>query len=61
MVIGIFSLVCFIGLMSFFWRLSGEKKFFTKLCVTGGLSLVLTVLCAFGAAKELASLKFLFS
>jgi hypothetical protein len=62
MVLGIFFLIVFIGLSIFFYKLSNDiPKWWTRLCVTVVCSFLLTALITFGAAKELASLKFLFS
>lgn len=62
MVIGIFFTVVFIGLLIVFYRVGNDnKKWWSRLCVAAGCSLVLSALIVFGAAKELASLKFLFS
>lgn len=61
MVLGIFFLIVFIGLLVWFYRIGNDiKKWWTRLCVAVFCSFILTALITFGAAKELASLKFLF-
>jgi hypothetical protein len=61
MVLGIFFLIVFLIIASIIWRMERGQKFLHKLCASVGCSFVITALIVFGAAKELASLKFLFS
>lgn len=62
MVLGIFFLIVFIGFLIFFYKISNDiPKRWTRLCVAVIGSFIFTALITFGAAKELASLKFLFS
>lgn len=62
MVIGIFFAIVFLCLLFVFYRLTSDStRWWNRLCVAAGSSLVLSAFIVFGAAKELASLKFLFS